>query len=187
MKQFEELAAISAPLGHPRPIMCVVGPPGAGKTTFAIGIAGKLQVKALETSALLRLLVHERKQLDDDDRTYIEQCLRKNQQVDDASVLRIILDKSFHRGNSQTVLDGFPRTMNAAHALNKFAMDNDRPVLLFHVYADRGVCRSRYIQKHGNSKKTNAAFQRRLTHYTDVERAVVNQLANCTTLEIENQ
>jgi adenylate kinase family enzyme len=179
------LGQIFASLGDQRPVVCVVGPPGAGKTFFSLGLAKLLQGDTHQASEILREYVEK---LPNSAMTkYIEKCLEENSQVDSEEACSLIVQRAFSSPNRLSILDGFPRTRKASKVLQNFCRLEERQLLVFHLYAPKEVCWRRYAQKHGNMAQAQAAFEKRCEHYSKHERIAVEELEEGMVIDLYNQ
>jgi len=95
--------------------LVIIGPPGSGKGTQAIRVAGELGIKHLSTGDILREAVKEETELGLKAKSFMEQGAL----VPDELMLELIateLDKLDGKG---WILDGYPRTLPQAEALEK--------------------------------------------------------------------
>ena len=95
--------------------LVIIGPPGSGKGTQAVRIAGELGIKHLSTGDILREAVKEETELGLKAKSFMEQGAL----VPDELMLELIateLDKLDGKG---WILDGYPRTLPQAEALEK--------------------------------------------------------------------
>ncbi len=95
--------------------LVIIGPPGSGKGTQAVRVAGELGIKHLSTGDILREAVKEETELGLKAKSFMEQGAL----VPDELMLELIateLDKLDGKG---WILDGYPRTLPQAEALEK--------------------------------------------------------------------
>lgn len=95
--------------------LLIIGPPGSGKGTQAARVADKLNIKHLSTGDILREAVKEETDLGQKAKAYME----KGELVPDELMLALIEKELDKIGDSGWILDGFPRTMAQAEALEK--------------------------------------------------------------------
>jgi len=93
----------------------ILGPPGAGKGTQAVKIAGRLRIQHLSTGDLLRSAVSNGTELGKKAKDFMDQGLL----VPDDVILGMISEKLSESLNSGWILDGFPRTLVQAEELSK--------------------------------------------------------------------
>lgn len=94
----------------------VMGPPGSGKGTVSERITKSFQLKHLSSGDLLRSNIEAKTELG----LLMKACIDQGQLVPDDVIARLILKDL--RGMNQTswLLDGFPRTVAQAEALDGF-------------------------------------------------------------------
>jgi len=93
----------------------IFGPPGAGKGTQATYIADRYKVAHISTGDLLREAVKNETETGVLAKTYMDE----GELVPDSVVIEIIKQKLENLDNSKFMLDGFPRTVAQAEALDK--------------------------------------------------------------------
>ncbi|OQX86164.1 MAG: adenylate kinase [Candidatus Latescibacteria bacterium 4484_7] len=94
--------------------LLIIGPPGSGKGTQAVRVASELGIVHLSTGDILREAVKNGTELGAKARGYME----KGALVPDELMLGLIGDELDRLGDSGWILDGFPRTMPQAEALD---------------------------------------------------------------------
>jgi adenylate kinase len=92
----------------------LLGPPGAGKGTQAERLAHHLGVPHIVTGDLLRVAVRERTELGLKAKGYMD----RGELVPDELVVELIREQLDRVGEGGFVLDGFPRNMSQAEALD---------------------------------------------------------------------
>ena len=95
--------------------LILFGPPGAGKGTQASFIKEKYGVEHISTGDVLREAVKNETELGLLAKSYMD----KGELVPDDVVVGIINRKISQLGDKGFMLDGFPRTINQANALNE--------------------------------------------------------------------
>jgi len=95
--------------------LLIIGPPGSGKGTQAARVAERLGLKHLSTGDILREAVKEQTELGLKAKAYME----KGELVPDDLMLALIAEELDRLGDSGWILDGYPRTMPQAEALEK--------------------------------------------------------------------
>ena len=93
----------------------IFGPPGAGKGTQAAFIADRYKVAHISTGDVLREAVKNETETGILAKTYMD----KGELVPDTVVIEIIKQKLENLENNRFMLDGFPRTVAQAEALDK--------------------------------------------------------------------
>ena len=93
----------------------IFGPPGAGKGTQANYIADRYNVLHISTGDLLREAVKNETEIGTLAKSYMD----KGELVPDSVVIEIIKQKLANLENNKFMLDGFPRTVAQAEALDK--------------------------------------------------------------------
>ncbi|RKZ09125.1 adenylate kinase [bacterium] len=94
--------------------LLIIGPPGSGKGTQAVRVASELGIVHLSTGDILREAVKNGTELGAKAKDYME----KGALVPDELMLGLIGDELDRLGDSGWILDGFPRTMPQAEALD---------------------------------------------------------------------
>lgn len=120
-----------------------LGPPGAGKGTQAEQIIGALGIPQISTGEILRRAIREKTPTGLEAQSYIE----KGALVPDDVVVRIVRDRLSQQDCANGyLLDGFPRTVPQAEALDGFVkldavINLEVPTdLLIHRLSGRRVC-----------------------------------------------
>ncbi|ETV91703.1 hypothetical protein H310_13772 [Aphanomyces invadans] len=94
----------------------VSGPPGSGKTSLCKKVCGLLQLEHLSTGDLLREHIRLRTELG----KVAKKCIAAKTLVPDDVVIDMIVDRIAKvTGSAGWILDGFPRTVEQAKALQK--------------------------------------------------------------------
>ncbi|CAL8281389.1 GTP:AMP phosphotransferase AK3, mitochondrial [Gadus morhua] len=92
----------------------VMGPPGSGKGTVSSRITKTFGLKHLSSGDLLRANIESKTELG----LLMKSCIDQGQLVPDDVISRLILSDLRKMGNSSWLLDGFPRTVSQAEALD---------------------------------------------------------------------
>ncbi len=92
--------------------LVLLGPPGAGKGTQAYRLANRFGVPLIATGDIFRRNVEEGSRLGVEAKEY----LRAGELVPDDVVVKMVV-KAIENANGRFVLDGFPRTLPQAEAL----------------------------------------------------------------------
>lgn len=103
----------------------LLGPPGAGKGTHAVGISEKYNIPHISTGDLFRENVGQGTPLGLEAKSYMD----KGELVPDELVIRLVEDR-LSRPDIENgfLLDGFPRTLAQADSLWKFCEEHDIPL-----------------------------------------------------------
>ncbi len=102
-----------------------VGPPGVGKGTQAHRLVGELEVLHLSTGEILRAAMDERSPLGLEAKQYVEQ----GKLVPDHLIVDMIGERLNHPDcEAGWLLDGFPRTVNQARALDQLLAEQGRRI-----------------------------------------------------------
>jgi len=96
--------------------LVIFGPPGSGKGTYASRLQARLNVDVFSTGDILREIMKEETPLGKKVKGYVE----KGQLVPDDVVIQVLKER-MSRSSSKNgfILDGFPRTIEQAKALDK--------------------------------------------------------------------
>ncbi len=116
----------------------LLGPPGAGKGTQAKFISQEYTIPHLSTGDILRENVKNNTELGKKAKVYMD----KGELVPDDLIIKLVLDRiSKQDCKKGYILDGFPRTITQAKALDKNLPENQKIdlVLLFDVNDDTVV------------------------------------------------
>jgi len=93
-----------------------LGPPGVGKGTYASRIGPKMGIPQISTGDLFRAEIKKETELGKKAKEYID----KGQLVPDDLVIKMLMKRLKERDCEKGfILDGFPRTISQAEALNK--------------------------------------------------------------------
>ncbi len=112
--------------------LIMLGAPGAGKGTQAAELKEKLSIPAISTGAIIRNAIKNETQVGMEAKTYID----NGQLVPDDMVIRLLDERiSMPDCENGFILDGFPRTIAQAKALDEKRVDIDN-VILLHVDDD---------------------------------------------------
>lgn len=116
--------------------MILLGPPGAGKGTQAKLISEKFSIPHISTGDIFRKNISEKTPLGVKAKEYID----KGQLVPDELTIDLVNDRLTHEDcKDGFLLDGFPRTVDQAIALEKFLSENNQilnSALLINVPSD---------------------------------------------------
>jgi adenylate kinase len=145
----------------------VLGPQGSGKGTQAKLIRSTYGIAHIATGDMIR----EIKELPTDLGRELKAVYDRGDLVSDELMIRLIEDR-LSRGDTLPgfVLDGFPRTMPQAEALDSLLLEHERPldvVLAFQV-PDRDALLQRMLKRAAEEQRsddTPEAIERRLELY----------------------
>lgn len=101
-----------------------LGPPGSGKGTQARLLAERLRVPAISTGEMLRAAVHEGTSLGGK----VKAVMEKGDLVSDDLMIALIRERIAAPDAAGFVLDGFPRTVEQAVALEKMLSGNEKAI-----------------------------------------------------------
>jgi adenylate kinase len=105
--------------------LVVLGPPGAGKGTQAVRIAEQFACADVATGDIFRANVAEGTELGRAAQEYMD----RGDLVPDEVVIAMVMERLAERDcDSGFVLDGFPRTVNQAEALDRRLVDLGAPL-----------------------------------------------------------
>jgi len=145
----------------------VLGPQGSGKGTQAKRITATYAIPHIATGDMLR----EMRGIDNDLGRELSAVMDRGDLVSDEMMIELIRSR-LSRGDTLGgfVLDGFPRTMLQAEALNELLRELDRTIdVVFDFQVpDRDVLLQRMLQRaaeEGRSDDTPEAMERRLELY----------------------
>lgn len=159
------------PIPAKRSVLCVLGPPGAGKTTLSLRLAEAIRAELVVMSRFLREL--REKKAGSSLARYIGQNFANGTNVDDPEIHLELLDQLNKMESSTIILDGFPRTQNAKDQLLRWVTEEECGLMVVHVFADMRTCRKRFMSKNYDTG-AEAAFERRADHYASVERQLIS-------------
>lgn len=109
-----------------------VGPPGAGKGTQSTLLSERLGFIQISTGDLLREAVKNKTELGVKAKVYMD----KGELVPDDLIIAMMDEKLEELKNDNVILDGFPRTVNQAKALDELLLKKSRQlnsVILFQI------------------------------------------------------
>jgi adenylate kinase len=102
-----------------------LGPPGSGKGTQAKRLAPELNLKHLSTGDVFREAIAAQSELGREIKSYVD----NGKLVPDELVSEVLFEKLRSEGsNAAVLLDGYPRTVDQAHALDGFSMKHAFPI-----------------------------------------------------------
>lgn len=100
----------------------LLGPPGVGKGTQGRKLAERFEAVHISTGDMLRQTVRDRTPLGN----RIRHVLADGQLVADGLIIELVEKRLAKPDGSSFVLDGFPRTIKQAEALDQFLKDRDQ-------------------------------------------------------------
>ena len=140
-----------------------LGPPGAGKGTQAARLCKAHGIKHLSTGDLLRSEVAAGTALGQE----AEAVMNRGELVSDALVLAIVESQMKALNGAGWLLDGFPRTVPQAEALDKLLAELQQPIdAVVLLELDDGVLIERLLAR-GRADDTEAVIRNRLEVYRD--------------------
>ena len=102
--------------------LILLGAPGAGKGTQAERISKKYNIPTISTGEILRTQIKNGTELGAKAKEYMD----KGQLVPDNLVIGMVADFLSARGNEGYILDGFPRSIPQAEALDAMGITLDK-------------------------------------------------------------
>ncbi len=110
-----------------KPLIILLGPPGAGKGTHAVRISQKMNLPHIATGDLFRDHLKRDTELGKKVKTYMD----KGDLVPDELVIDMLFDRMGQKDCQKgCILDGFPRTVNQAKILDKRIDDLYKKILI---------------------------------------------------------
>jgi adenylate kinase len=97
--------------------LIIFGPPGSGKGTYATRLEAKLGTTPIAMGDIFRDAIKQATPLG----KKVEGYLKSGQLVPDEVVIEVLKESINAKGKSGFILDGFPRTIQQARALEKIA------------------------------------------------------------------
>lgn len=140
-----------------------LGPPGAGKGTQAARLCDAHGMKHLSTGDLLRSEVAAGTELGQE----AEAVMNRGELVSDALVLAIVESQMKTLSGGGWLLDGFPRTVPQAEALEPLLMELSQPIdAVVLLELDDAVLIERLLAR-GRADDNEAVIRNRLDVYRD--------------------
>lgn len=144
--------------------LIILGPPGTGKGTQAKQIAEKYNLTHLSTGDMLRKEIAEKTELGNK----VEKIMKAGELVGD----HIILDLVKKNLTLNFILDGFPRTINQAKALEKLTkidkvicLDSSKELIIARLKGR--------AKKEGRSDDTPEAIEKRFKEYNEATKPLL--------------
>lgn len=134
--------------------LIIMGPPGAGKGTQSERIVAALNIPHISTGDMFREAISKGTELGKIAQHYINEG---NLVPDDVTIALVKERLSRHDCAAGYLLDGFPRTLNQAHALDELLKEINRPLdLALNITVDKEslierISGRRICSKCGNS------------------------------------
>ena len=140
-----------------------LGPPGAGKGTQATQLAAQNDLKHLSTGDLLRSEVAAGSELG----KQAEAVMNRGELVSDALVLAIVESQMKALSGGGWLLDGFPRTVPQAEALETLLKELNQPIeAVVLLELDDAVLLERLLAR-GRADDNEAVIRNRLEVYRE--------------------
>lgn len=159
-------------------ITVLFGPPGSGKGTQAMAVAGRFGLPHVSTGEMLRAEVEQDSELGRE----VAPIMSSGRLISDELMIRVIESRLQRADAAQGVLlDGFPRTVPQAQALDAMLKRGTRQVdlvLAFVVAED--VLRARILRRgeiEHRADDTADAFAQRMTQYHEETAPVLEHYA----------
>lgn len=162
-------------------MLCVLGPPGAGKTTISLRLAESTGAELVVVSRFLRGLIEQDPAAPV--AKYIQENFNSGSNIDKSEIHSALMERLDSIDASSIILDGFPRTRNAQNCLNEWMSRTNRKLVVLHVFADIGTCRQRFQSKNLDTR-SQEAFDARSSHYATVERGLISEFSNSPIINI---
>lgn len=149
------------------------GPPGAGKGTQAEKIINHFSIPHLSTGDIFRSNIKNETPLG----KKVKSILDSGKLVPDETVVELVADElSKEKYNDGVVLDGFPRTVTQAEALDQFLSDNGRQIDAFVTLdvPEQELINRILSRGEGRSDDTPEKIKTRLQVYREETEPVLN-------------
>jgi len=149
-----------------------LGPPGAGKGTQAVKIAEKYNVPHISTGDILRAAVKEGTELGKLAKEYMD----KGELVPDDVIIGIIRERLSQSDVRERgfILDGFPRTLPQAEALDKMLAELNMPLdKVVYLNVDDEEIVKRLLAR-GRADDTEEVIRNRLEVYRKQTAPLIN-------------
>ena len=126
------------------------GPPGSGKGTQAKLLAKELNILHLSTGDILRKKILEK----DDLAIKLKKIMSDGKLVSDDILNSIVSSRLENEASSGFILDGYPRTLQQAHFLNKF-LDNSLYEInfIFNIEISFDILKKRILKRSIEEKR----------------------------------
>ncbi|MGH3466421.1 MAG: adenylate kinase [Thermocrispum sp.] len=144
--------------------LVLVGPPGAGKGTQAVGLSGKLGVPHISTGDLFREHIAQNSDLGRQVKDFLDSGKLVPDEVTNAMVRERLAEPDAADG---FLLDGFPRNVGQAEVLAKILAEIDHPLdAVIELKVDEDVLVARLLAR-GRADDTEEVIRHRQQVYRD--------------------
>lgn len=144
--------------------LVLVGPPGAGKGTQAVGLSDKLGVPHVSTGDLFRAQIADQTDLGKAVERYLDAGKLVPDEVTNAMVRERLAQPDAADG---FLLDGFPRNVGQAEVLGNILREIDHPLdAVLELKVDEDVLVERLLAR-GRADDTEDVIRHRLSVYRD--------------------
>ena len=144
-----------------------LGPPGVGKGTQGVRLAERIGAAHISTGDILRAAVRA----DSEIGQQVAAVLERGELVGDDLMISIVCDRLQQPDANRFLLDGFPRTIPQAKALDRFLLERQRGVSsVVLLVADEGELQRRLLARaetNGRSDDTPNTIKERLRIYKE--------------------
>jgi adenylate kinase len=152
----------------------IVGPQGAGKGTQATRIADEYGIPHLATGDLYRAAIAEGNELG----KLVAPILESGQLVPDEITIPLVKNEVIERGENGFVLDGYPRNLAQAEALDEMLEEIERPLsIILLLELDDAVARERMLERARHDDTPDVIERRLATYHQTTEPIVEHYLA----------
>ena len=144
--------------------LLLVGPPGAGKGTQAVGLSEKLGVPHISTGDLFRAHIAQESELGKQVKDYLDSGKLVPDEVTNAMVRVRLAEPDAADG---FLLDGFPRNVGQAEVLRTILAEIDHPLdAVIELKVDEDVLVERLLAR-GRDDDTESVIRHRQQVYRD--------------------
>ena len=152
-------------------VVVLMGPPGSGKGTQAVDLAGRLGVPAISTGDIFRAAVADGTELGRQAQRFLDGGEYVPDELTSAMLQERLAADDARQG---FVLDGFPRTLEQVAVLDELVVREVDAVVVLEVDADQLIQRLlRRAELQHRSDDTEDVIMRRLQLYEDQTVAVI--------------
>jgi len=146
-------------------IWLIFGPPGSGKGTQARFISSEFGLTHLSTGEVLRAEAAE----GSEEGRQVATLMKAGQLVPDPVMVRIVSERLRRNPDEDVLLDGFPRTVEQARALDELLASEDRKVdMVVALTAPEELLIDRLLQRaqvQNRADDTREAIEERMLEY----------------------